>query len=119
MFSIYGRDGPSIIMLLQRCQVSCLVERDTLGFSLTHGRPIRTPLEVKWETQGHFPVATWKLGFLSIFKRSQSLSPFEAFNSVCLSSCQRDMRLPVEMRQELGLSLGSPQGIQMSLHFVR
>ena len=99
MFSIYGGDGPSIIMLVQRRQVSCLVERDTLGFSLMHVRPIGTPLEVRRETQGPFPVATWKLGFLSVFKRSQSLAPFKAFNSVCLSSCQRNVTPPVNMRQ--------------------
>ena len=51
------------------------------------------------ETQGPFPVATGILGFLSIFKRSQALSPFEVLNSVSLSRCQRDVRLPVEMRQ--------------------
>ena len=28
------------------------------------------------------------LGFLSIFKKSQASSPFEALNSVCLSKCQ-------------------------------
>ena len=60
------------------------------------------------ETQGPFPVAAWVLGFLSIFKRSQVSSPFEALNSVCLSRCQRDVRPPVEMSGELGLSLGNP-----------
>ena len=64
-----------------------------------HGRPIGSSLEVSRETQCPFPVATWKLGFLSIFKRSQSSSPFEAFNSVCLSSCQRDVRAPDDMRR--------------------
>ena len=91
MFSIYGGDGASIIVLVQRRQVSCLIERDTFGFSLMHGRPIRMPLKVSRETQGRFPVATWKLGFLLIFKRNQSSSPFEAFNLACLSSCQRDV----------------------------
>ena len=37
------------------------------------------------------------LGFPSIFKRSQASSPFEAFNSVCLSNFQRDVRPPVQM----------------------
>ena len=35
----------------------------------------------------------------SIFKKSQALSPFEALNSVCLSSCQRDVIPPVQMRR--------------------
>ena len=63
------------------------------------GRGIGTPLEVRWKTQGPFPVAAGILGFLSIFKRSKASSPFEALNSACLSSCQRDVRPPVEMRQ--------------------
>ena len=57
------------------------------------------PVEVRRETQGPFPVATGICGFLSIFKGSQASSPFEALNSMCLSSFQRDVRSPVEMRQ--------------------
>ena len=37
-------------------------------------------------------------GFLSIFKKSQVMSPFEALNCTCLSRCQRDVRPPVQMR---------------------
>ena len=40
------------------------------------------------------------LGFLSIFKKSQASSPFEALNSVCLSRGQRDVRSPVHMRRK-------------------
>ena len=39
------------------------------------------------------------LGFLSIFKKRQALSPFEALNFVCLSRCQRDVIPPVQMRR--------------------
>ena len=39
------------------------------------------------------------LGFLSLFKKSQALSPFEALNMACLLRCQRVVRPPVEMRQ--------------------
>ena len=39
------------------------------------------------------------IGILSIFKKIQESSPFEALNSACLSTCQRDMRPPVQMRQ--------------------
>ena len=39
------------------------------------------------------------LGFLSIFKKSQASSPYEALNSVCLSRGQRDVRPPVQMRR--------------------
>ena len=50
------------------------------------------------ETQGPFPVATVILGFLSIFKRNQASSAFEALNSMILLSSQRDERPPVEKR---------------------
>ena len=55
-------------------------------------------LKVREETEFHFPVGTVVLGFLSIFKKSQSSSPYEALNSVCLSRGQRDVRPPVQMR---------------------
>ena len=48
-----------------------------------------------------FLFATVIFGFLSIFKKSQASSPFEALNSVCLSMCQRDVISPVQMRQRL------------------
>ena len=54
-------------------------------------------LEVKQETELHFPVGTVILGFLSIFKKSKAPSPSEALNSMCLSSCQSGMIPPVQM----------------------
>ena len=62
-------------------------------------RVIGTLLEVRQETQGPFPISKGILGFLSIFKRSQASSHFEALNSECLSRWQRDVRSPVEMRR--------------------
>ena len=62
------------------------------------GRTIQTLLEVRQETQFHFLVETVILGFLTIFKKNQAPSPFEALNSVCLSRCQRDVIPPVQMR---------------------
>ena len=56
-------------------------------------------LEERQETKAHFLVGRVILGFLSIFKKSQASSPFEALNSVCLSSCQSDMIPPVQIRQ--------------------
>ena len=53
----------------------------------------------KAETEGPFIVATLILGFLSIVKKCQASSAFEALNSACLSSCQRDVRPPVQMRR--------------------
>ena len=65
------------------------------------GRKIRMLLEVRQETEVHFLVGTVILGFLSISKKSQASSPFEALNSVCLSRCQRDVIPPVQMRRRL------------------
>ena len=92
-------DGPSRLVFGQRRQDSCLVVRDTSGFSARLGRAIETPLEVRWETQGPYSVATEILGFLSIFKRSQVSSHFEALNSLYFLNCERDVRPLVEMIQ--------------------
>ena len=73
--------------------------RDTSGVSSRLDREIRMLYDVRRGTQGPFPVATEIMGFLSIFKRSHALSPFGALKSACLSSCQRDVRPPVETRQ--------------------
>ena len=56
-------------------------------------------MEVRQETKAHFLVGTVILGFLSIFKKSQASSPFEALNSVCLSRYQSDVIPPIQMRQ--------------------
>ena len=59
------------------CCDSYLVARDTSGLSSRLGRAIGMPLKVRRETQGPFPVATGILGFLSIFKTSQTSSPLK------------------------------------------
>ena len=56
-------------------------------------------LEVRQDTKAHFLVGTVILGFLSIFKKSKTSSPFEALYSVCLSRCQSDVIPPVQMRR--------------------
>ena len=43
-------------------------------------------------TEGHFLVGTVILGFLTIFKKCQALSAFEALKSTSLSKCQMDVR---------------------------
>ena len=55
--------------------------------------------EVKKETEVHFRVGTVILGSLCILKKSQASSPFEALNSVCLLTCQREVIPAVQMRQ--------------------
>ena len=54
---------------------------------------------MRQETEVHFLVGTVILGFLSIFKKSQASSPYEALNSMCLSRGQRNVRPPLQMRQ--------------------
>ena len=54
-------------------------------------------LEVRQETKAHFLVGTVILGFLSIFRKSQASSPFEALNSMCLSRYQSDVIPPIQM----------------------
>ena len=54
---------------------------------------------MRQETEVHFLVGTVILGLLSIFKKSQESSPYEAMNCVFLSRGQRDVRPPVKMRQ--------------------
>ena len=83
------------------------------------GRTIRALLEVRQETEVHFAVGTVILWFLPNFKRSQASSPFEALNSVCLSSRQSDVRPLSRWDGDLQLSLGSPQGIQICLNLLR
>ena len=52
---------------------------------------------MRQETEVHILLGTVILGLLSIFKKSQASSPYEALNSVCLSRVQRDVRPPVQM----------------------
>ena len=47
---------------------------------------------------GHSLVGAVILGFLTIYKKRQASSTFEAPNSVCLSMCQRNVRPLVERR---------------------
>ena len=51
-------------------------------------RKIEMLLELRRETKHPFPVGTVTLGFLSSFKTSQALSPFEALNSAGQLRCQ-------------------------------
>ena len=56
-------------------------------------------LEVRQETKAHFLVGTVILGFLSIFKKSQASSPFEASNPECFSRYQSYVIPPIQMRR--------------------
>ena len=84
-------------MFFQQRHDSSLVKMDTSGVLTRVGRTIRTLLEVRQETEVHFLFGTVILGLLSILKKSQASSPYEAFNFVCLSRGHRDVRSPVQM----------------------
>ena len=56
-------------------------------------------LKMKRESKRPLLVGKMILVFLSIFMKSQALSPFEALNSAHLSRCQRDVRPPAQKRQ--------------------
>ena len=58
------------------------------GIKTRLGRIMQILLEVRWETKGPFLISTEVLGYLSIFKKSQASSAFEALNSKSLSRCQ-------------------------------
>ena len=55
-------------------------------------------LEVSREAKSPLLVGTFILVFLSIFTKSQALSPFEALNSAQLSKSQMDVRPSVQKR---------------------
>ena len=92
------QDDPSKLVFVQRLQHSCLGMRDISGISPKLGIGIGTLLEVRREVEGPFLVAILILGFLSIFRKSQASSPFEAVNSVFFSRFQRYVRSPGMMR---------------------
>ena len=95
IFSCFGGDNPSQLLFVQRRQESCILLKDISGIYMKLGRGIQKLFEVRWETEGAFLVATVIFGFLSIFKKCQATSPFEALNSACLSRVQRHVRPPV------------------------
>ena len=74
---------------------------------------------MRWETKGPFLISTEILGLLSIFKKSQASSAFEALNSTIFSRCQVMWGPLSRWRRELGFPLGFPHRIQKSLHLVR
>ena len=88
IFASYSGDGHSKLHIVQRNQDSCPVMMDTSGIYSRLVRIIQTLLELRCETKRPVLVSTEMLGFVSIFKKSQASSHFEALNSVDLSRCQ-------------------------------
>ena len=62
------------------------VTRDLSSCSANMGYILE--LQRGWHSKLHFLVSTEILGFLSIFKKSQASSAFEALNSTSLWRCQ-------------------------------
>ena len=60
------------------------------------GRKIQTLLEVSREAKLPLLVGTVVLVFLSVFRKSQASSPFEALHSAQLLKSQMDVRLSVQ-----------------------
>ena len=98
IFSSYSGDGHLKLGFVQRSQDYCLVMTDTSGSETMLGRKIQTLLEVSREAKRPLLVGTVILVFLSIFKKSQALSPFGALNSAHLSKSQMDVRPFVQKR---------------------
>ena len=57
-------------------------------------------MELRQQTEFHLLFGTVILGLVSVFKKSQASSPYEALNSVCLSRVERDVRPPIQMRRK-------------------
>ena len=96
IFSSYGGDGYMKLGFVQRSQYSCLVLTDTSGSLNVLGRKIQMFQEVRREAKLPLLVGTVTFVFLSIFTKSQALSPFEALNLVHLSKSQMDVRPSVK-----------------------
>ena len=71
---------------------------DTSGSLTRFGRTVRTLLKLRRDAKRPLLVGTVILVFLSIFKKSQASSAFEAMNSAHLSLCQKDVRPSVQKR---------------------
>ena len=89
---------PFKLMFVQRRQDSFLVTRDSSVIYSRLGIAIGMLFEVRRETYCLCLVATVILGFISIFKKSQASSLFEALNSAYLSKCERAVRPNVQLR---------------------
>ena len=98
IFSSYGGDVHLKLEFVQWSQDTCLGMRDNSGMWTRRGRTIRTLLGIKWEFRSLFLFDTVILGYLTILKKWQASSTFEAVNSAWLSSCQRHVRHLFEMK---------------------
>ena len=96
IFSSYSGEAHLKLGFVQRSQDSALVMTDTSGRLTVLGRKIQMLLEVRREAKLPLLVGTVILVFLSIFTKSQALSPFESLNSAQLSKSQMDGRPSVQ-----------------------
>ena len=83
------------------------------------GRKIQTLLEVSREAKRPFLVGKVILVFLSIFKKCQASSPFEALNSAHFWMCQKDVRPSVKKWWRTMAFSRVCTGDSVTLHLVR
>ena len=117
IFSSFDRDGHWKLMIVQRRQDSSLFTMDTSGIYTKVGRTIWMILEVSRETKVTSS-CTMILGFLIMFKNCQASLTFEALNYVSLSTSQRDVRPPVQMRWRPRVFCRVSTCIQTCFHLV-
>ena len=98
IFSSCGGDGHLKLGFVHRRQDSCLVTMETSRIETMLVKTMWMLLEVRQVANCPLLVGKVILGFLSIFTKTQTSSPFEALNSVHLSRCQRDVSAPVQKR---------------------
>ena len=76
-------------------------------------------LDVRLEAKHPFLVGTVILVFLSIFKKNQASSPFEAMNSAHFLMCKKDVRPSVQKRWRTMAFSRVSTGDSVTLHLVR
>ena len=97
--SSYGGDGNSKLVFVQRRQDTCLVTRDTSGFSWRLGKAIQMLCNVRRKTECNCLVSTVIFLIRINFQQESGIVTFEVLNSTCLMRCQRDTSPPLQTRR--------------------
>ena len=106
IFSSYSGDGRSKLHWVQRCQDSTLVRTDTSGTKL--GLAGYTDAS-GGEVGDHSPLSSFHrdIGMPINFKKVSGLGPFQNSELSGPLEVSRDVRPPVQMRWDIGFSLGN------------
>ena len=106
-------------VLPQGCHVSFQVVRVCVGLLSSLCWRIGPHLELRWETQGYFPVSTGISGFLSCFNRGGRPHLVFRHGAPLSSRVVKGLSgLLSSSGREFGLFLDMQQGSQTSLHIV-